>query len=129
MRVWAAVKQGVMELRKHLHPRAVLVTRVGGRVVAEDVMLNILAFMLLFVLSFVVGVLLLGALGLDLLTAAGAAAAAIGNIGPGLAAVGPAENYAWLPGPGKILLAALMLMGRLEIYTVLVLLHPGFWRR
>ncbi|NIW38242.1 MAG: TrkH family potassium uptake protein, partial [Gemmatimonadetes bacterium] len=65
-------------------------------------------------------------LGLDLLTAAGASAASIGNIGPGLAAVGPTENYAWLPGPGKLVLSALMLLGRLEIYTVLVLFHPEF---
>ena len=129
MRLWAALKQGVLELRKHLHPRAIVVTRVGGKVVQEGVMLNILAFMLLFVASFVIGALLLAALGLDLMTAAGASAAAIGNIGPGLAGVGPVENYAWMPGAGKVILALLMLMGRLEIYTVLVLFHPEFWRR
>ncbi len=129
LRLWAALKQGVMELRKHLHPRAVVVTRVGGKVVHEGVMLNILAFMLLFVASFVLGSLALAALGVDLVTAAGASAAAIGNIGPGLAAVGPAENYAWMPGAGKMILSLQMLLGRLEIYTVLVLFHPEFWRR
>ncbi|KPK61763.1 MAG: hypothetical protein AMS21_09025 [Gemmatimonas sp. SG8_38_2] len=129
MRLWAALKQGVVELRKHLHPRAVVVTRVGGKVVHEGVMLNILAFMLLFVASFIVGSLLLAALGVDLVTAAGASAAAIGNIGPGLASVGPTENYSWIPGAGKIVLSLLMLLGRLEIYTVLVLFHPEFWRR
>lgn len=129
MRLWAALKQGVIELRKHLHPRAVVVTRVGGKVVHEGVMLNILAFMLLFVASFIVGSLLLAALGVDLVTAAGASAAAIGNIGPGLAGVGPTGNYSWMPGAGKIVLSALMLLGRLEIYTVLVLFHPEFWRR
>jgi trk/ktr system potassium uptake protein len=129
MRMWAALKQGVVELRKHLHPRAVIVTRVGGKVVHEGVMLNILAFMLLFVASFIVGALLLTALGVDLVTAAGASAAAIGNIGPGLAGVGPAENYSWMPAMGKIILSLLMLLGRLEIYTVLVLFHPEFWRR
>ena len=65
----------------------------------------------------------------DLLTAAGASAAAIGNIGPGLGNVGPAANYAWMPGLGKLILSLLMLLGRLEIYTVLVLFHPEFWRR
>jgi len=129
MRLWAALKQGVVELRKHLHPRAVVVTRVGGKAVNEGVMLNILAFMLLFVASFIVGSLMLNALGVDLVTAAGASAAAIGNIGPGLAGVGPVENYAWIPGPGKVILSLLMLMGRLEIYTVLVLFHREFWRR
>lgn len=129
LRLWAALKQGMTELRKHLHPRAVIVTRVGGKVVAEGVMLNILAFMLLFVASFIVGALILTLLGLDLLTAAGASAAAIGNIGPGLEAVGPTDNYSWVPGLGKLVLSVLMLLGRLEIYTVLVLFHPEFWRR
>lgn len=129
MRLWVALKQGIVELRKHLHPRAVIITRVGGKVVHEGVMLNILAFMLLFVASFVGGALLLAALGVDLETAAGASAAAIGNIGPGLARVGPIENYAWMPALGKAVMMALMLLGRLEIYTVLVLFHPEFWRR
>ncbi len=129
LRLWAALKQGVVELRKHLHPRAIMVTRVGGNVVHEGVMLNILAFMLLFVASFIVGALLLAILGVDLVTAAGASAAAIGNIGPGLADVGPAGNYSWMPGTGKFVLSLLMLLGRLEIYTVLVLFHPEFWRR
>lgn len=129
LRLWAALKQGIVELRKHLHPRAVIVTRVGGKVVHEGIMLNILAFMLLFVASFIVGALLLTLLGVDLVTAAGASAAAIGNIGPGLGRVGPVESYAWMPAPGKLILAALMLLGRLEIYTVLVLFHPEFWQR
>ncbi len=129
MRVWAALKQGVVELRKHLHPRAVMVTHVGGKTVHEGVMLNILAFMLLFVAAWVVGALLLALLGVDLTTAAGASAAAIGNIGPGLADVGPTANYSWMPAAGKLVLSLLMLLGRLEIYTVLVLFHPEFWRR
>lgn len=129
MRLWAALKQGVVEMRKHLHPRAVMVTRVGGKVVADHVMLNILSFMLLFVASFIVGALLLTLMGVELVTAAGASAAAIGNIGPGLGAVGPAGNYAAFPGLGKVILSLLMLLGRLEIYTVLVLFHPEFWRR
>jgi len=129
MRLWAALKQGIVELRKHFHPRAVILTRVGGKVVHEGVMLNILSFMLLFVASFIVGALLLAALGVDIVTAAGASAASIGNIGPGLARVGPAANYAWMPDLAKLVLGALMLLGRLEIYTVLVLLQPEFWRR
>ncbi len=129
LRLWAALKQGMVELRKHLHPRAVIVTRVGGKVVPEGAILNILSFLLLFVASFIVGASLLTALGVDLVTAAGASAAAIGNIGPGLANVGPAANYAWMPGLGKVILGLLMLLGRLEIYTVLVLFHPEFWRR
>ncbi|HSG81972.1 MAG TPA: potassium transporter TrkG, partial [Gemmatimonadota bacterium] len=129
LRLWAALKQGIVELRKHLHPRAVIVTRVGGSVVPEGVMLNILAFLLLFVASFIVGALLLTISGVDMVTAAGASAAAIGNIGPGLAQVGPAGNYGWMPGLSKVVLSLLMLLGRLEIYTILVLFQPEFWRR
>jgi trk system potassium uptake protein TrkH len=129
MRVWVALKQGVVELRKHLHPRAILVTRVSGKVVGEGVMLNIMGFILLFVASFVVGTLLLTAVGIKLEAAAGASAAAIGNVGPGLADFGPVDNYSWVPGLGKVVLLILMLLGRLEIYTVLVLFHPEFWRR
>ena len=77
----------------------------------------------------IAGALLLTIMGVDLVTAAGASAASIGNVGPGLAAVGPAANYAWMPAPGKLVLSLLMLLGRLEIYTVLVLFHPEFWRR
>ncbi len=129
MRLWVLLKQGIVELRKHLHPRAVVLTHVGGRAVNEGVMLKILAFLFLFMTSFIVGALLLSALGMDLETAAGASAAAIGNIGPGLGNVGPLDNYAWLPPTGKVVMSALMLLGRLEIYTVLVLFHPEFWRR
>lgn len=129
MRLWAALKQGVTEIRKHLHPRAIMLTRLGGKVVHEGVMLNILAFMLLFVASFIVGVAVLTAVGIDLTTAAGASAAAIGNVGPGLGGVGPTESYAWMPGTAKVTLTLLMLLGRLEIYTILILFHPEFWRR
>lgn len=129
IRVLLTLKHALQEIRKQLHPRAVLVTRVGGTVVPESVMLNILGFMLLYAGIFGLGTLAMAALGLSLPTAAGAAATAISNVGPGLDRLGPTENFGWLPWQGHLILSFLMLVGRLELYTVLLLFHPGLWRR
>ncbi len=128
-RLFLILKQGVLELRKHLHPRAVIVSKVGSSPIREDVVVSVAGFVLLYITFFAAGTLALTFFDIDLATAAGAAAASIGNVGPGLGGVGPVENYAWLPGPAKGLCNALMLLGRLELYTVLVLLQPEFWRR
>lgn len=128
-RLWLTLKQGWLELRKHLHPRAVIVSKIGATPIREEILVAVAGFILLYLTLFAAGTLVLTFFEIDLVTAAGAAAAAIGNIGPGLGAVGPVENYAWMPDPAKWACNALMLLGRLEIYTVLVLLHPEFWRR
>ena len=88
-----------------------------------------LGFFALFILIFAAGVLAMTALGLDLPTAFGAVVASLGNIGPGLGDVGPTDNYAWIPGPGKWILSLLMLMGRLELFTVILLFSPLYWRK
>ena len=88
---------------------------------------HILGMLLMFV--FAGGVFVMSEIGLDMATSFGAVAATLSNIGPGLGGVGPTDNYAHLPLLGKWVLAALMLMGRLEIYTVIVLLLPGAWRK
>jgi trk system potassium uptake protein TrkH len=129
VRVLLLLKQTGMELRKHLHPRAVLLARVGRQVVKEDVMANVVGFVILYLLLFLAGAVALSFLGLDLLTAVGASAATIGNIGPGLGDVGPTDNYGWMSDPALLVLSFLMLAGRLEIYTVLLLLHPETWKR
>jgi trk system potassium uptake protein len=129
IRVLLTMQHGYLELRKHLHPRAVLVAKVQRAVVGEPVMLNVLGFMLLYMTLFGLGTLAMAALGLSLPTAAGAAATAIGNIGPGLEDVGPTANFGWLPWQGHLILSFLMMVGRLEIYTVLLVFHPGLWRR
>lgn len=93
------------------------------------------SFFLFYMLVFMTGVFLLGviasrsAASLDLVTAASAVASALGNIGPGLGAVGPAASYADVPALGKWLLAGLMIVGRLEIFPILLLLTPDLWRR
>ncbi len=91
--------------------------------------LNVLGFMLLYITLFGLGTLAMAAWGLSLPSAAGAAATAIGNIGPGLDQLGPTDHFGWLPAGAQLVLVFLMLVGRLEIYTVLLLFHPGLWRR
>jgi len=129
IRVLLILKQTWMELRKHLHPRAVLLARVGRHVVKEDVLANVIGFFVLYLLLTMVGTMALAFLGLDLLSAIGASLATVGNVGPGFGAVGPVENYGGLGSPALALLTFLMLVGRLEIYTVLLLLMPETWRR
>jgi trk system potassium uptake protein TrkH len=129
IRVLLVLKQTWLEIRKQLHPRAVFVPKVGRVAVREHVMLNVLGFMLIYMMLFGVGTFAMATLGLSLPAAAGVAATAISNVGPGLAELGPTANFAALPWQGDLILTFLMLVGRLEIYTVLVLLHPGLWRR
>jgi len=129
IRVLLILKQTWMELRKHLHPRAVLIARVGRHVVKEDVLANVIGFFVLYLLLAMVGMIALAFLGLDLLSALGASLATVGNVGPGWGSVGPVENYGGLGSPALALLTFLMLVGRLEIYTVLLLLMPETWRR
>jgi trk system potassium uptake protein TrkH len=129
VRVLLVLKQTWLEIRKQVHPRAVFVPKVGRRAVREHVMLNVLGFMLIYMMLFGVGTFAMATLGLSLPAAAGVAATAISNVGPGLAELGPTANFGGLPWQGDLILTFLMLVGRLEIYTVLVLLHPGIWRR
>jgi trk system potassium uptake protein len=129
IRVYILVRHSLTELKHSLHPRAVLVTRVGRRALQTGQLLNILAFILIFFTMFAAGTLALTVFGVDLLTAVGAAASAIGNIGPGLGAVGPVENYGWMNPASQLVLIFMMLVGRLELFTVLLLFHPALWSR
>jgi len=117
------------EVRKVLHPRAVVVTRLGRTPVRSDIVLNVLAFLGMYVATHAAGTVALTALGSDLVTAMSAALAAMSSIGPGLADVGPAAHYGHLGDPALLVLSALMLLGRLEFYTLLVLFLPGVWSR
>ena len=103
--------------------------RIGHRTVPQEVMTNILGFFLLYMALFALATGVMSLLGLDVLTALSSVAATIGNIGPALGTVGPAENYFHLPQLGKWVLSGCMLLGRLEIYTVFLIFLPEFWRR
>ena len=117
------------EIRRLVHPRAIIPIRLSGKVVPPDVMRNVLSFIVLYVATVGAGSLLMAFLGLDLLTSIGAALSCVGNVGPAFGSLGPAANYAHIPMLGKWILALLMMLGRLEIFTVLVLFVPAFWRR
>jgi trk system potassium uptake protein TrkH len=122
-------------LRRLIHPLGVFRSRMGGTPVDDAVVHSVQAFFLLYMLAFVVGTLLLGVIqsglgaGETFLTAVSGAASALGNIGPGLGAVGPTETYAAVPTAGKWVLSSLMIVGRLGIFPVVLLLTPELWRR
>lgn len=128
LRVVIILKQGLVELKKLLHPRAVIPVRIDGRSVPPGVVINILGFMFLYLGLLMLSTLAMTLMGLDLITAFSSVTASIGNIGPGLGGVGPAEHYQHIPLAGKWLLSFCMLAGRLEIYTVLVLFTRDFWK-
>lgn len=117
------------EIKRLLHPSAVIPVRVGSHVIPKEIVTNVIGFLALMAGLFIIGVILMTILGLDLVSAFGAIAATLGNIGPGLGSVGPADNYAHIPVLGKWILTFFMLAGRLEIYTVLILLAPSFWKK
>jgi trk system potassium uptake protein TrkH len=112
-----------------LHPHAVHPVTYKGRSVSAGVTEAIWGFFAAYMVLAVLGMLVVNSTGTDLVTSWTAALTAIGNVGPGLGDVGPFDNFAWLPSYVKLTLTFLMLCGRLEIYTVLLVLLPGFWRR
>ncbi len=117
------------EVKRLLHPNAVIPVRIGDTVIPRDIVTNVLGFQALMLGLFVLGVILMSSIGLDLVSSSGAVAATLGNIGPGLGSVGPTDNYAHIPVLGKWILTFFMLAGRLEIYTVLILFAPAFWKK
>jgi len=116
------------ELRRTLHPRAVLPVKLGGRVVPETILRDIQVFMLFYMLCFAAGAAVVVALGADLMTGITASAACLGNVGPGFNEVGPMSSFAGLHPVSKIVLTLEMWIGRLEVLTVLVLLRWEAWR-
>ena len=129
VRVMLCFKFCYKELFALIHPHAVKQIKIGGKPVSDDIMRSILGFLALYMSIFAFCAILLAGLGVDFVTSFGAVAATIGNIGPGFGLVGPVENYAQIPCLGKWLLIWCMLLGRLEIYTVIILLVPEFWRK
>jgi trk system potassium uptake protein TrkH len=117
------------EFKRMVERRGVFAVRLGGRVVAEETIRALLNLVYLALLINFSACLILAAFGVDVLTAITAVAACMFNIGPGLGNVGPADNYGHLPTAVKWVLAACMLAGRLEFYTLLVIFTPAFWRK
>ncbi len=126
MMIW---KIAYNELRKITQPRLVSLVKVGDEAIDDRRIANVVSFVVLFVGLFVIVAGLMLLFVPDMTTAVTCSIATIGNIGPGLGGVGATENYGWIPLPGKWILILSMLLGRLEIFTVLIVLRPAVWRR
>ena len=129
VRVLLILKNSFRELRQLVHPQAILPIRLDHRVVPEGILRNVLSFIVFYVGLVGLGTLLMGMLGLDIWSAFSATFSCVGNVGPAFGAMGPTENYTHVPALGKWILSLLMMAGRLEIFTVLLLFTPGFWKR
>jgi trk system potassium uptake protein TrkH len=121
-------KNSFLEFKRLLHPRAIVPLKINNQVVRGRIITHIIIFLLLYLLLFLFGSIVVSIMGLDFMTAIGAVATSLGNVGPGIGKVGPVDNFAWLPGNVKLVLSFLMLLGRLELFTILVLFTPYFWR-
>jgi len=129
MRIILLIKYGFRELFRLAHPHAVRSIKLGRKPVPEEVLSSIWGFFILYVGLFILAVIIMSALGLDVITSFASVAATIGNVGPGFGLVGPTGNYLAVPDLGKWVLTFCMLLGRLEIYTVIILLAPAYWRK
>ena len=129
VRVLLILKNSFRELRQTVHPQAVLPIRLDHRVVPEPIVRTVLSFVVFYVGLVGLGTLVMGFLGLDIWSAFSATFSCVGNVGPAFGAMGPTENYTHVPTAGKWVLSVLMMAGRLEIFTVLLLFTPGFWKR
>ncbi len=122
-------KSAALHLKRMVHPRAFYTTKYNGKSVRDEVLFGIMAFILFYTIIFAIGTFIMTGLGLDFQTAMGATISSLGNIGPAIGNVGPVDNFAAIPPLGKWVLSFLMLLGRLELFTILVFLSPGFWRK
>ncbi|MBN2383380.1 TrkH family potassium uptake protein [bacterium] len=129
VRVLMLLKHAYIEFYETIHPKAIKRVKLGQTIVSNSIIQDILAFFLLFLGIQTLGTLFMAALGLDLVSAFSSVLASLGNVGPGLGSVGPMDNYAHIPILGKWFLSFCMMVGRLELYTVLILFIPEFWKR
>ncbi len=129
IRIFLLLKLASRELKKLIHPRAIIMVKTKSKTISEEVLHAITGFFFLYFLILTISALFLTYLGTDLMTAISATVACISNIGPGLGTVGPAENYNHIPLLGKVMLSFCMIAGRLEIYPVLIFFYPEFWKK
>ncbi len=129
MRHIILIKNSFLELKRQIHPNAIIPVRFNGRAVPQGITNTVAAFILIWLIVFFVGAFVMSMFGLDFMSAVGSVTATLGNIGPGLGSVGPVDNFAHIPPGGKLFLSFLMLLGRLELFTVLILFMPYFWQR
>lgn len=136
VRILLLSKHAHLQISRLIHPREIRSLKLDHKPVSREVVQSVLGFFALFIAMFTLASFLLAGIlpthpdgSADLITAGTAVVSALGNVGPGLGTVGPTETYTHLPAAGKLVLAACMLVGRLEVFTVLVLFFPSFWRK
>ena len=122
------IKNGILEFKRSLHPNAIIPLRHNNSIVEKPIVIHVLAFFILYLILFIIGAGVLSLLGLDFISAIGGAASSIGNVGPALGTLGPLNNFDSLPVLAKYWCSFLMLVGRLELFTVLILFTPFFWK-
>ena len=122
------IKNGFLEFKRTLHPNAIVPVRYNNKAINRFIVFNVLAFFMLYMLSFIIGALVFSMFDIDFMSSIGLAASSLGNIGPALGNFGPVNNYAALPPLAQWWSSFLMLIGRLELFTVLILFTPFFWR-
>lgn len=122
------IKYLIYEMKKLLHPSGIYTIKIGNKIIDENVIKNTLGFYLFYIFIFIFSALVISIYNIDFVTALSTAASSIGNIGPGLGDIGPTDNWGFLPSEIKLLSIFLMLLGRLEIFTVMVLFSRIFWK-
>ncbi|MGB2225202.1 MAG: TrkH family potassium uptake protein [Polaribacter sp.] len=122
------LKNSFLEFKKALHPNAIIPVRFDGKSVHQNIVFNVISFFIIYMLIFVVSSVILTFFDLDFVSALGASASSLGNIGPAIGSVSPVNNFAHLSNSAKLFCAFLMLIGRLELFTVLILFTPFFWK-
>ncbi|MDC1197784.1 TrkH family potassium uptake protein [Algibacter sp.] len=122
------IKNSFLEFKRTLHPNAIIPVRYNNKAINRFIVFNVLAFFILYMLSFIIGALVFSMFEIDFKSAIGLSASTLGNVGPALGDFGPVNNYAALPPLAQWWACFLMLIGRLELFTVLILFTPFFWR-
>ncbi|MCF6461926.1 TrkH family potassium uptake protein [Clostridium sp. Cult1] len=128
IRILVLLKLVKREISKIFHPRAVIPIKIGDRVLPNEVVAGITSFFTLYIMIFILGTIFISLEGIDFESSAGAVAATLGNIGPGLGLVGPARTFNQFSHASKLLLSLFMLLGRLELFTIIALFAPSVWK-
>ena len=129
VRIGLLIKNTALEFKRRLHPNAIIPVQLNGNGVSPKIIYNLLAFVFFYLFVFVSGSIALTFIGLNFQDAVGASATAISNVGPGIGSIGPSASFSHLPDAAKWVLSFLMILGRLELFTIAILFTPYFWRR
>jgi trk system potassium uptake protein TrkH len=129
VRITLLMKNGFLEFKRRLHPNAIIPVQLNGDGVSPKIIYNLLAFVFFYIFVFVNGAIILTFIGLDFQDAVSASITAVSNVGPGIGSINPSASFAHLPDAAKWVLSFLMILGRLELFTIAILFTPYFWKR